>query len=99
MEGPEPTDEEVIASMIALSLFTVVYASTFLFSHRIKAPRFAWLPFGAHIPALLWLIILRLLWSSDPVRDCLWFATYLAVLVLIAGWGIVASLRRRHCRP
>lgn len=93
MEGPEPTDTEVIACTVSLGLFTVIYLLTFFLSHRITATRLSWLPFAIQIPALLWLVILRLQWSSDSVEERLWFSLYPALLLTILGFGTLTSLR------
>jgi hypothetical protein len=93
MEGPEPTDAEVIACCIALGFVILAYLCTLLFSYRIMATRFSWVPFVIQVPALVWLVILRLRWSSDPVIDRLWISLYPVLLLVILSIGVISSLR------
>src|SRR5436190_17123127 len=65
VEGPEPTDAELIAFIIALGLFVLGYILVYFHAPRIARARVAWLPFAIQVPALVWLLTLRLNWSCD----------------------------------
>jgi hypothetical protein len=93
MEGPEPSDAEIISLCLALSIFAIGYIAVWLRAPSVTQAQRAWLPFAAHFPALTSILVIVGCWSTHTAVDRVYSAIYPAFLLAILSLGIFFTLR------
>jgi hypothetical protein len=93
IESPQPTKAEIIVALVGAGTFTVCYVAVWLLAPLVTNPRRAWIPFTAHIPALVLLLILQPDWPTLAPHERWYSAAYLAALLALLADGIYLSLR------